>query len=829
MQQEKSQTPPITFFKTRSRLQGLGLVWGLCLANMGLILLLGGIMMLLSNQKEFMIVTLIMMGSAGSMVLMLLFHLQKLRSSTRRQFIEAKAYEAVHTPLIILTSDMQLCYGNQRAREHCWWAESIPFLKKVLVNTECRAALERLIKNFENQETGMETLAFQGPHQEEVWRIQTIPILGRKALWHCTNVTQEREENSKYFTQLNILRRFLNHAPDGLFSLDEKGTILFCNDKFADWLGYSQDQVEGACLSKLLAKGRGQHPTTLTDIQGKCDFISASSRVKAAFLEQDVIQTDQGPITHSLVNLYTPFASYSDLRRILEMAPFPSVFLDSHGKILDCNPLFQERFWLEESPIQGTAFSDCIKMNKKEDIKNAFRNYLDGETTAAPIEIHLNDAKESVLSTYVIAIQVKNKTGLFIQFHDITEQKRFEGQLAQSQKMQAVGQLAGGIAHDFNNLLTVMIGFCDLMLLRQTPGDQLFTDVMQIKQNALRATNLVRQLLAFSRKQPLEPIILNITDALTEFTALLRRLLGANVELKTKYTRDIGLILIDKGHFDQVIMNVMVNARDAMAQGGTITLTSQNCVFTHAKTYGHMTIPAGSYVLMEISDTGEGISPEILDRIFDPFFSTKEVGEGTGLGLSTVYGIVKQAGGFIRVESNLGVGTTFYIYLPHCTPEEILKATAPKQEKPVFKDLTGSNTILLVEDEDAVRLFSARALRSKGYTVIEAINGEEALEYMRTHTEAIDLVISDVVMPNMDGPTFVNEMSQYRENQKVLFISGYAEDTFYDRLSDDSQIHFLPKPFTLIDLATKVKELLSEDSDGAVQGSGNRSQVTGII
>jgi two-component system cell cycle sensor histidine kinase/response regulator CckA len=448
---------------------------------------------------------------------------------------------------------------------------------------------------------------------------------------------------------------------------------------------------------------------------------------------------------------------------------------------------------------------------QKEEIKNAFHQYLDGKNDGSPLEIHLNNSKESILSAYVIAIPVKNKTGLFIQFHDITEQKRFESQLVQSQKMQAVGQLSGGIAHDFNNLLTVMIGFCDLILLRQTPGDQSFTDVMQIKQNAMRATNLVRQLLAFSRKQTLEPIVLNITDALTELSALLRRLLGANVDLKIKYTRDLGLILIDKGHFDQVIMNVMVNARDAMVRGGTITLTTQNCEFKKPKCYGHMSIPAGSYVLMEITDTGEGIKPEILDRIFDPFFSTKEVGEGTGLGLSTVYGIIKQAGGFIHVDSTVGVGTTFNIYLPHCTPEEILKATLPKQEKTQLQDLTGSSTILLVEDEDAVRLFSARALRSKGYTVIEAINGEEALKYMDSHPEKIDLVISDVIMPNMDGPSFVNEMNQLRENQKVLFISGYAEDTFYNRIKDDSQIRFLAKPFTLIDLATRVKEILNEE------------------
>lgn len=818
---QESTLPSVkTSFRTPSSIQGMGLIWGLCLANLGLILLLGAIMMSLSHQFEFFILTLIMMASTGSMVILLLWSLQKLKTKTRKQYIEAMGYEAAQTPLLVLTPDLYFCHGNQSARENCWWAESIPFLKKVLTHSECRAALDRLINNFEQQKAGVETLLFQGPHREETWRIQTLPFLGKKALWQCTNLTQENDGPSNYLTQFKFLKLFLNHSAEGLFSLDEEGNILFCNDKFANWLGYSREQLEGMSLGKLIIKPRGQHPThptKLIEIQGKCEFISSSSRTKSAFLEQDSIQTDHGIITHSIVNMYasnvhTPFANYSDLRRVIEMSPFPIIFLDEYGRIQDSNLLFRERFWTVETPAQGALFVDCVLETQKEEIENAFSSYLEGKNEGAPLEIYLNDARESILSAYIIATPVKNQTGLFIQFHDITEKKRFESQLIQSQKMQAVGQLAGGIAHDFNNILTVMTGFCDLMLLRQTPGDQSFTDVMQIKQNATRATNLVRQLLAFSRKQNLEPIVLNVADALTELSAFLRRLLGANFDLKIKYTRDLGLIFIDKGHFDQVVMNVLVNARDAMARGGVITLTTQNCELNKPQRHGHVTIPPGDYVLMEITDTGEGIKPEILDRIFDPFFSTKEVGEGTGLGLSTVYGLLKQAGGFIYATSTLGVGTTFSIYLPHCTPEEILKATSSQQDKPQLQDLTGSSTILLVEDEDAVRLFTARALRSKGYTVMEAINGEEALKHMESHSEKIDLIISDVVMPNMDGPTFVNKMNQLRENQKVLFISGYAEDTFFSRIKDDSQIWFLAKPFTLIDLATKVKEILNGES-----------------
>ena len=368
-----------------------------------------------------------------------------------------------------------------------------------------------------------------------------------------------------------------------------------------------------------------------------------------------------------------------------------------------------------------------------------------------------------------------------------------------------------------------MIGFCDLMLLRYTPGDQSFTDIMQIKQNANRAANLVRQLLAFSRKQALQPKVLDITERLAELSALLRRLIGANIELKINHVRDLGLVLVDQGQFEQVIINMVVNARDAIEKGGTISLITQNCELTKAMRNGHDVIPAGSYVLVQISDTGAGIDPEHLDRIFDPFFSTKEVGSGTGLGLSTVYGIVKQTGGFIHVESTLSKGTTFSIYLPRHMSDSKDTPDSSSSESKYPQDLTGSNTILFVEDEDAVRVFGARALRSKGYKVLEAINGEEALNLVKAKNENVDLVISDVVMPHMDGPTFINELKELSMNPKVLFISGYTEDTFRNQLKDDTEILFLAKPFSLTDLATRVKEILSEDEDSLKTASYKKS------
>jgi two-component system cell cycle sensor histidine kinase/response regulator CckA len=401
-----------------------------------------------------------------------------------------------------------------------------------------------------------------------------------------------------------------------------------------------------------------------------------------------------------------------------------------------------------------------------------------------------------------------------LHFIDVTEQKNLEVQFAQSQKMQAVGQLAGGVAHDFNNLLTAMIGFCDLLLMRFKPGDPSFADIMQIKQNANRAANLVRQLLAFSRQQTLQPRILDITDVLVELSHLLRRLIGENIELKVVHGRDLGLAKVDQGQLEQVIINLVVNARDAMPGGGTLTIRTANHTQAGPMRRGAETMPAGSYVLIEVSDTGMGIPRENLERIFEPFFSTKEIGSGTGLGLSTVYGIVKQTGGFIFVDSSKGRGAVFQIYLPRYQQTEAALAAARSEaaEPAALKDLTGIGTVMLVEDEDPVRIFGARALRNKGYTVLEARSGEAALELMDTTTDKIDLLITDVVMPKMDGPGLVREVRETHPDMKVIFISGYTEDSFRQRLDSDSNIHFLPKPFSLKQLATKVKEVISGEA-----------------
>ncbi len=391
---------------------------------------------------------------------------------------------------------------------------------------------------------------------------------------------------------------------------------------------------------------------------------------------------------------------------------------------------------------------------------------------------------------------------------ETTEQKALEAQFAQSQKLQAVGHLAGGVAHDFNNVLTAIIGYCDLLLAKHRPSDPSFPDIMQIKQNANRAAGLVRQLLAFSRRQTLRPQVIALTDVISDVSELLRRLIGERITLDVQHGRDLWPVKVDVNQFEQVIVNLVVNARDAMPAGGTLTVRTANVPEAHCADYGQGGLPPADYVLVEVEDTGTGIPPEVMDKIFEPFFSTKEVGKGTGLGLSTVYGIVQQTGGTILAASVPGQGSTFRVFLPRHVAEAVEEAPRPVEPEVKSGDLTGHGRVLLVEDEDAVRAFSSRALEGRGFEVLTATSGADALAVMEEHDHRVDLVISDVVMPEMDGPTLLRELRARNPGLKVIFISGYAEDAFAKNLPPDQQFAFLPKPFSLKQLVAAVNQEL---------------------
>jgi PAS domain S-box-containing protein len=506
----------------------------------------------------------------------------------------------------------------------------------------------------------------------------------------------------------------------------------------------------------------------------------------------------EAPPGHERLDAAAP-VSRELFQRLFANAPVGIAVVDRFGRFIEANRAAGELFCASPQELIGGELISLLNEGERAAITARLSAAADGEVDREPIEIRLERPRERtivlLLSRFVAhggessplptasgdspATNVRDdadSAGLMLYLIDITEQKNLEAQSSQSRKMQAVGQLAGGVAHDFNNLLTAIIGFCDLLLLRSRPGDPAFADIMQIKQNANRAANLVRQLLAFSRQQTLQPRVIDITDVLVELSHLLRRLIGENIELEFGHGRDLGLVKVDQGQLEQVVINLAVNARDAMPTGGRLTIRTANVRPAQAVRRGHEVMPAGDYVLIEVRDTGIGIAPDNLARIFEPFFSTKEVGSGTGLGLSTVYGIVKQTGGFVFVDSNPGTGTAFEIYLlRHQASEVVAAERTDVAEPPVPKDLTGTGTVILVEDDDAVRTFGGRALRNKGYRVVEAKSGETALDLVRDASGRINLLITDVVMPQMDGPELIREVRRIDPDIKVIFISGYTE------------------------------------------------------
>ncbi|MEX2617753.1 MAG: response regulator [Alphaproteobacteria bacterium] len=490
-------------------------------------------------------------------------------------------------------------------------------------------------------------------------------------------------------------------------------------------------------------------------------------------------------------------------KELFNQSPVAMAQIDSAHRIAASN-LALRRLFGDDAP-DGRAFEEFVAEEHHEVLRQRLTEIAAGNDSESSLVVSLANDSDYVVSVY--AAQLVDDGSVILTLIDTTRLSMLEQQIAQSQKMQAVGQLAGGIAHDFNNLLTAMIGFCDLLLQRHRAGDQSFADIMQIKQNANRAARLVRQLLAFSRQQTLEPQFLSVADVLAELTNLLQRLLGERVQMTMTHGRDLGLVKVDQGQLDQVVINLAVNARDAMAEtGGEMTIATDHVtVRSPIRAHGEEVAP-GDYVAISVRDTGTGIKPENLERIFDPFFTTKEVGAGTGLGLSTVYGIVKQTGGYILVESGgEGQGTTFTVLLKRYDVQERENA-AESERLDAPKDVTGGGTVFLVEDEDPVRLFGARALRSKGYKVIEARNGEAALELM--DSEKFDLLITDMVMPRVGGAEVIREARRTHGNIPVICISGYTEESILREVEAIENVTFLPKPFSLQQLAGKVKDAM---------------------
>jgi two-component system, cell cycle sensor histidine kinase and response regulator CckA len=768
------------------------------------------------------------------------------RALAGRVDILTQALDVSPDPQLVLAPDGRIAYANTAYRELFAPAHERPTaaIAAALADPDAMPDFERLRSRAAQGARGIVALPLRYPRGSAVgwFTISVNPIAGRPgySFWNIHDITARHEMEALIRDERNKLVEFLNDAPVGFYSVDSAGRFLFVNQTLAEWLGSTPAEIVGsdARLHDFLAVAPPADALPWNPLGGHDDdggqrgevaFKSRNGRILQAWLSQSTVGGGAELRTRSVVRDLTPERQWeSALRRSRERfqrffanAPVGIALIDRSGRLEEANRALCELFGAPLQALIGETLIGFVAEEDRRELAARLTAAAEGMTPARPVDVRLTGPRER--SCVVFLSRLDGTEGgigegrdgaLMLHFIDATEQKNLEVQFAQSQKMQAIGQLAGGVAHDFNNLLTAMIGFCDLLLMRFRPGDPSFADIMQIKQNGNRAANLVRQLLAFSRQQTLQPRVLDIGDVLVELSHLLRRLIGENIELKLVHGRDLGLAKVDQGQLEQVIINLAVNARDAMAGGGTLTIRTANATQTAPLRRGAEIMPAGSYVLIEVADTGVGIPKENLERIFDPFFSTKEVGSGTGLGLSTVYGIVKQTGGFIFVDSAPGEGAVFRIYLPrHEAVETEASTRGEAAEAAPAHDLTGIGTVMLVEDEDPVRIFGARALRNKGYKVIEAKSGEEALSLIRGTDKTIDLLITDVVMPRMDGPTLVRQVRESHPGMKVIFISGYAEDAFRKRLDSEAEIHFLPKPFSLKQLAGKVKEAISGEAE----------------
>lgn len=670
-------------------------------------------------------------------------------------------------------------------------------------------------------------------------------------MWTVADLTEQRAGQEILTTDPRGVMNHLDHAPAGFMSWDGKGRIVYLNAILARWLGidFSTFTPRKVLLSDLIGeqnmeelRRRLEHNG---DVRGMLMPLGLAGREKqsrslrlhigAATQDEDlaravVLQDDSVEnVSPSEKAIATGLASLY-LDEYFGVSPVALAIIKRNGLMERFNERFRELFNLAQTaatdPVDGRQNLVCVfEAQDQSRVAEAMRQAFSSmDARVAPIDAVMMGDRKRYIRLYISPVgrEWASCGAIVISAVETTEQRALEQQMEQSQKMQAVGQLAGGIAHDFNNVLTAIIMSCDLLLGSHRSSDPSHPDIMNIKHNASRAASLVRQLLAFSRRQTLRPEVLDLTDMLADLRMLVARLVGNSIQLHIEHGRSLWPVKADQAELERVIMNLAANSRDAMPGGGRLVIRTGNLTEQESRQLDYQGFSPADYVLIEVCDTGSGIAPEILEKIFDPFFTTKEVGKGTGLGLSTVYGIVTQTGGYIHCHSRPGEGTCFRIYLPRhfeeaaCSIKEQVKHNGIEKKtedsRPV--DLSGSANVLLVEDEDAVRMGGVKALQSRGYTVFEAASGIEALKVIKEQKGKIDIVVSDVVMPEMDGPTLLKELRKMFPQIKFIFVSGYAQDAFAKNLPEEgAAFAFLAKPFSLKQLATAVKEML-HNNDG---------------
>lgn len=729
----------------------------------------------LFSWPEWVMRGLLAVGLTLLAVALLMVFQARLRVNARAMAVELLTgfIEKDATPSFVTDDDGGIHACNQAAQTRFQEAERDTLagtLRSVLANPS--AVLFRLQSRARFEGAAREDIVTRRGHV----RLAVHQMNGGSFLWRVEDVV-ERQGGG----------RSAEAVPIPMITVGRTGAVLFMNEASRKLIG---ERVKST--DRLFP--------TLPVSSGEVNTISTKTG------PVDVLVTELNR-TQGRSELYLMEFNSSEVpgqQASFEHMPVPLIKLAPSGDILSLNKMAMA--------MLGVDSRENLKLSQMMEglgrpMSDWLRDTADGLASNKSEFLRLSRPDKEVFVQVTLTRAVEEGATILIAvLNDATELKTLEAQFVQSQKMQAIGQLAGGVAHDFNNLLTAISGHCDLLLLRHDQGDQDFGDLIQIHENANRAAALVSQLLAFSRKQTLLPEVLDVRDTLSDLTHLLNRLVGEKVTLTLSHDPVMRSIRADKRQLEQVLMNLVVNARDAMPNGGEIRVRTEAVTLDKPLKRDRASVPEGNWVTVKVSDEGVGISPDKMQKVFEPFYTTKRTGEGTGLGLSTAYGIIKQTGGYIFVDSVIDKGTTFTLFFPvYQEGADEAEAEVPVETpKAVPAPQHGEGVVLLVEDEAPVRAFASRALRMRGYTVLEAESAEDALRTLEDPGLTVDVFVTDVVMPGMDGPSWVREALKTRPDTRVVFVSGYAEGAFGESEPDVPNSVFLPKPFSLNQLTETV-------------------------
>jgi two-component system, cell cycle sensor histidine kinase and response regulator CckA len=647
------------------------------------------------------------------------------------------------------------------------------------------------------------------------------PADGREPFFvtHVVDMTERRKAEQALAASETLLRQFIKHSPAAVAMFDTEMRYLQVSDRWLADYHLERERVVGRChydvFPDLPERWKEVHRRVLAGAVESCledEFVRADGTAEWLHWEARPWLTSDGAIggltifTRLVTEGRRAAAELVRLSRAIEQSAESVLITDPAGTIVYVNPAFET--------VTGYSREEALGQNPRilksgrqgpEFYRQMWTTLTRGRTWTGRITNRRKDG--SLLEEDAAISPVRDSSGRVVNYvavkRDITHEKSLEQQLLQAQKLEAVGRLAGGVAHDFNNIVGVILGYGEAVQRKLPAEDPLRGKVQQILRAAGRAADLTRQLLAFSRKQVLQPRALDLNEALSGMEKMLRRLIGEDVELTLRPEPGLGPVRADPGQVEQVLMNLAVNARDAMPQGGNLTIETSNLTLDCPLNLGRWVLPPGRYAVLAVTDDGEGISPDVEAHIFEPFFTTKEAGKGTGLGLSTVYGIVKQSEGFISVHSEIGVGTTFTIYLPRIDEQPGEEAEEDRTAVP-----GGTETILVVEDEAALRDLLRDVLEDNGYTVLAASDGTEALRTAERHVGAIHLLLTDVVMPGMTGPHLARQFSASRPDAKIVYVSGYSEEAVASRGRLGPGDLLLHKPFAPDALLRSVRDVL---------------------